>query len=1077
MKPERWARIKLICYEAAEKPADERAAFIRSRCNGDESLAMEIEALLVVQDEAGDLFEGLASSPTTEERDVQLPAPLKISHYQITGTLGRGGMGVVYKAVDQKLRRTVAIKSLPPESVGEERLRKRLLSEARAASRLNHPNICTIYEVDEADGILFIAMEYVEGHALSKEIHHSPIDIERAIDIGIQVAEGLEKAHREDIVHCDIKPSNIALSKDGLVKILDFGIARILKVDSLSISEPITEPTSVTEAGKIVGTVAYMSPEQLRGEPADPRSDLFSLGVVLYECCTGRRPFSGVNPLDVFANVIQSNPRPPSQLNPGVPAQLDAVTMKALARNAEDRYQSATEMLADLRKVREALQPASEVRTQTLPPTPVSSQTSVLTRVSTVLRKRTLITVGLIILLLVAGFAILLPPLFRPARPHQPLPEAMGWYEKGSAALRDGAYYQASKMLEKSVELDNKFALAHARLAEAYTEIDYTDKAKDEVLLASSLVPDRSVLSHEDASHLSAITATVMRDFKTAIERYREISERATDQEKPSVYLDLGRSYEKNEELEKALESYLEATNLDQQSGAAFLRLGIIYARKQNLQNAIAAFDRAETIYQTSTNVEGIAEVRYQRGALLNTMGSLSEAQTQLQRALEVTQTSANGYQQIRIRTLLKLSNISYNGGETAQAQRFATEAIELAQANGIESLATDGLIDLGNTFLFRGEFDQAEKYLRQALDFARRGKAHRTEARAILQLGSLNVQRDNPDEAIPYIERALSFYEPGGYNKETSRALILRGRAHALKGEYEAALQIFERQLQLANDLGDQSQIAALHQNMGVLLVEYQERYPEALTHFEESCRISEKTGNKSSLGYDLMNRGSLLWQLGRYDEAGQVLHRVLSIADTHDADNKELLALAYLSQAQMALSKRRFAEARTKSQQALESATNQFKETEIRANSTLGLVRALSGTPRDGRLLCERAVTMAREAGNPKLLSDALLSLAEALAESRDPQNAMKVALEAQGRFALSAQLESEWRAWLIAARASQLAANESAMRDYASHAVNVLSNLQRKWGAEPYLTYSTRPDVQIYRRQIDQMLAINR
>ncbi len=170
-------------------------------------------------------------------------------------------MGVVYKAIDQKLQRTVAIKSLFPESVGDENLRKRLMSEARAASRLSHPNICTIYEVDEADGILFIAMEYVTGHTLNEEIRNGPIDIERALDIALQIAAGLDKAHRENIVHRDIKPSNIALPKDEPVKILDFGIARIIKgIDGDAPSEAVTQQDNLTEAGQIVGTVAYMSP-------------------------------------------------------------------------------------------------------------------------------------------------------------------------------------------------------------------------------------------------------------------------------------------------------------------------------------------------------------------------------------------------------------------------------------------------------------------------------------------------------------------------------------------------------------------------------------------------------------------------------------------------------------------------------------------------------------------------------------------------------------------------------------------------------------------------------------------------
>ncbi|HEV8487454.1 MAG TPA: tetratricopeptide repeat protein [Blastocatellia bacterium] len=1000
-----------------------------------------------------------------------------ISHYRIVKRLGAGGMGEVFLAEDMKLARKVAIKLLPTESIGDDQARRRLIREAKAAAILDHANICAVYEVNEENNCTFIVMQYVEGETLASRITDHPLSTEEAIDIAAQVAEALAEAHSHGVIHRDIKPQNIILTARRRVKVLDFGLAKIVQQGEALDSSAITQ-SQFTDTGRIAGTPAYMSPERLRGEPADPRSDLFSLGVVLYECCTGRSPFPGINQMDVCASVVHVDPPPPSQLNPSVPPELDAITMKALAKKAETRYQSATEMQADLLKLREVSHASDEPRTPISWLKARSLRLRISAGLSTALRPRASITFGLVTVPLVVVLAILLPPRFWHAGPHQPLAEAKGWYERGAAALRDGAYYQASKMLEKSVELDDKFALAHARLAEAYTEIDYTDRAKDEVMRAGYLVPDRAVLSEEDANYLSAITATVMRDSTTAVEHYRKISELATDQEKPSVYVDLGRSYEKNEDLDKAMESYQEAIRRDPQSGAAFLRLGILYGRKQNLRNATEAFEKAEAIYQTLTNTEGVAEVRYQRGTLLNTMGRLEEAHAELQRALDVTQTpSKNDYQQIKIRILLQLSNVSYNAGETAQAREYANQGIEIAQANGIEALATDGLIDLGNTFLFRGEFDEAEKYLKQALDFARRGKAHRTEARAILQLGSLNVQRDNPDEGIPLIEKALTFYQPRGYNKETSRALVLLGRAHCQKGDYETALQILERQLQLARDLGDQSEVASSHQSIGILLVEYQERYPEALAHFDESCGINERIGRKSNLGFDLMNRGTMLWQLGHYDEAGKVLPRALSIADSREAGNKELVAWVYLSDAQMALSKRHFAEARTKSQQALHLARTQFKELEIRANSTLGLVSALSGTPREGKELCERAVTSARDSGIPKLLSDTLLSLAEALVESRDSQNGLRIALEAQARFEHSAQLDSEWRAWLIAARASQLAADESAMHDQASRAAGVLSNIQQWWGADAYAIYAARPDVQIYRRQIEQMLTVSK
>lgn len=287
-----------------------------------------------------------------------------ISHYQITGTLGRGGMGVVYKAIDQKLQRPVAIKSLLPESLGDEKLRQRLMSEARAASRLNHPNICTIYEVDEADGILFIAMEYVTGETLSEEIRKGPIEIERGLDIGLQIAAGLDQAHRANIIHRDIKPANIVLPHEGPVKILDFGIARVLKrMDGNSPSEALTLHANLTEPGQVLGTAAYMSPEQLNGEDIDARTDVFAFGVLLYEMLSGQPPFSGATLLQLMGSILNDAPQPLSRKSNTLPRALDRIIAKALAKNREQRYATMKDLRQDLLELKDQLKrttPANE---------------------------------------------------------------------------------------------------------------------------------------------------------------------------------------------------------------------------------------------------------------------------------------------------------------------------------------------------------------------------------------------------------------------------------------------------------------------------------------------------------------------------------------------------------------------------------------------------------------------------------------------------------------------------------------------------------------------------------------------
>jgi len=228
-----------------------------------------------------------------------------LSHYEILGPIGEGGMGMVYKALDKKLERVVALKFLNQKLLGDDLGKERFLSEARAAASLDHPNICPVYEIDESEGHTFIAMAFIAGQSLSKEMAAERLSVAAALDIAIQVAKGLQAAHERGIVHRDVKPGNLIVAEDGLVKIVDFGLALF------------PGRTRVTRAGIAVGTLAYMSPEQARGEVVDHRSDIWSLGVVLYEMLTGRLPFRSDNALSLLHSIMQNTPQPVSRVRPG----------------------------------------------------------------------------------------------------------------------------------------------------------------------------------------------------------------------------------------------------------------------------------------------------------------------------------------------------------------------------------------------------------------------------------------------------------------------------------------------------------------------------------------------------------------------------------------------------------------------------------------------------------------------------------------------------------------------------------------------------------------------------------------
>jgi hypothetical protein len=277
-----------------------------------------------------------------------------VKHYQIEAPLGEGGMGVVYRARDTRLGRPVALKVLPPEFTRDEERKGRFLREARAAAAVTHPAIAQVYDVDEGPQGLFLAMELVEGRTVKQLIQARELDLLGSIEIAAQVGAGLQKAHEAGIVHRDIKPENIIVTPDGHAKILDFGLAKLLEPSGpQSPPEGIShmETLARTQAGFVLGTLRYMSPEQARGQAVDHRSDIFSLGVVLYEMVTGQLPFSGQTPLDTLHAIAYEETRPVTALRPNLPPSLQRVVTRCLRKRAADRYPDARELVADLKTV------------------------------------------------------------------------------------------------------------------------------------------------------------------------------------------------------------------------------------------------------------------------------------------------------------------------------------------------------------------------------------------------------------------------------------------------------------------------------------------------------------------------------------------------------------------------------------------------------------------------------------------------------------------------------------------------------------------------------------------------------
>ena len=361
MNRERWKQVDDLLQDAVRLPPDQRRAFIQQASQGDETLEREVCSLLASHEAAGSFLEDPAIAETETVLAVAAAnadlAGSIVSHYRIIEKLGGGGMGIVYKAEDTRLNRRVALKFLPDELGQDPAALARFRREARAASSLNHPNICIVHDIGEQSNRAFIVMEYLDGRTLKQEISGHPLPLELLIAVAIQICDGLQAAHANGIVHRDIKPANIFVSPNSHAKILDFGIAKIQKSEAFELRNDapeaiVSDPRQLTATGSAVGTLEYMSPEQVRGEPLDSRSDLFSLGTLLYEMATGTPPFRGETRGQVYDAILHKDPKPLRQIDRALPNDLEQIIGRCLQKDRRARYQQVSEIQVDLERLK-----------------------------------------------------------------------------------------------------------------------------------------------------------------------------------------------------------------------------------------------------------------------------------------------------------------------------------------------------------------------------------------------------------------------------------------------------------------------------------------------------------------------------------------------------------------------------------------------------------------------------------------------------------------------------------------------------------------------------------------------------
>ena len=820
--------------------------------------------------------------------------------------------------------------------------------------------------------------------------------------------------------------------------VMDFGLAR-------EVAGPLASTASgVTIPGALVGTPEYMAPEQFENGSLTPATDIYALGVVFYEMLTGERPFAAATPT-VAAIRRAKRPPAPSSLQKSVPHFCDRVIDRCLQYDPELRFQSSEELAE-----------AIEHRSFTV---------SRLKRASGRGRIRRAVVAAanilLVAILVVAGWYWL--------KDREPSPElrrrseAQAWYDQALTALRQGAYWKGARALERAVTLDKGFTIAHARLADAWAEQDFTSKAEHEMLVASSPELNRE-LSPMDRRYVDAIRATLIQDFAAAIEKYREILKDLPQGEKAYGYADLGRAYEKANNVPAALASYRQAANLAPEEPQPFVRLAVLESRQANHDAAATDFKNAEALYNYSSNLEGIAEVDYQRGCAATVEGRLEQAK----RYLEASQRVAHqiGSLQLEIRALIRLSTVEYLAGRSQNSTELANTAIRLAQENHLGAPVTDAVIHLGNAYLTGGDYARAEASLRQGLRLAEEGQNPRLVAMAQISLASVLNQQARAAELIPLAQAAFEYYQRTGFVAEATDASILIVRARRDQAQFEEALRSGLRALELAIKYGNKPSILEAEEAVGSVHLEW-EQYPAALAHFHSALAVSREIGQLTE--YELLHCADALWRLGRYADAQHMLDAIPANARRSVAISTEMSRIA----ASMRLSQRRYAEALRIARDALKSQPQMAADSRNQLEIASAMAKAKAGVTTQAVETCRQAVDRARRDLDERSVAEANLALAGVYLAAHQPNEARAAAEAARNFFSRSGQKESEWQTLVCLSKAQSGTHDTGGSRTYALSALAILTSFEHNWGTLTYRMYLSRPDVQRDVREMSEVV----
>jgi tetratricopeptide (TPR) repeat protein len=1029
MTPELWQRLKPLFHAALDCNVEQRAAFISDACGTDAELKENLEKLLQAAGESTRAFDGpiLQLSAYSDVR-FQSGETL-LGRFRIIRPIGRGGMGEVFEAEDLQLGR-IALKTIRGGIASSPDVLNRFRQEVQLARKISGSRVCRIHELyllpanNGFPPTAFLTMEYLDGITLAEKLKRDgPFSLPDALQIALDICEGLHLIHENGVIHRDMKSANVMLCSRGnessRAVLMDFGLARNLDAAINIAGGPTADLEMGTAAGVVMGTPAYMAPEQFEAKAVSPATDFYALGIVLYELLTGIHPYAAATP--VGAAIRRARRRDPiSSVQRRIPRHWDAIVEKCLQYDPEKRFQSSEEV-------------AKALRAGPLNVTNIAIDHPWLVRIAGAF------------LLATAAFGIV--AWWHYGQYYQPNADEQRWYEAGLTALREASYLKATRALETATAKDQRYTMAHARLAEAWANLDFDERAQQEMLIASS---GENRLPSLDHMYLNAIRATLTHDFRGSIDLYSKILAKLPATEKAAGYVDLGMAYEKAGDPQRALDYYGKSSSLNPDNPAPWLRAGMVETRLNRMTEANQAFSRAEALYAAEMNPEGQAELDDQRGYMASLSGHVTEAETYLHRSIDEAQRIASI--QLQIRALTQLSSIECAYGDLSAAVTHASEAIQFARDHQQDAWAAMGLARLAHARLTQGNahFVEAETAVNEARSLAVQTQQGRALALANLVLASLRDQQERPDEVVQPASDALAYYRQNGYFEPAAAATLLLLRAEASRGDLHELLARSQAFLSLAENSGSPALRAEAEHNLGNAYSEM-ESYPDALVHYQ---RAAELAGTDLDRIYEQIELAALLAKLGRFEES----RKMLVPAAANNATQPHVAAVevdAQLMQAHYLSALEKTQVALLSNRDMTQSEARTFKRRQAIAEAHLG---------RAAQALQDIANALPADPQNKSALRSALLQQAEVELLAGQPESALTSAKKLLQEFKEQEQLDSALRSALLAAAASHFVKNDSDRDNFSQQAVDILSDLKHTWRDNSLQPYLARPDTRL-------------